>query len=71
MFTSHYANIKDQLPFFNGSGSNHIVDLFTKAGLKNISVDNLEKLKEFENKNRSLAYRIANKPSLFLALGEK
>ena len=71
MFTSYYANIKDRLPFFDGSGSNHIVDLFTKAGLKNISVDNLEKLKEFENENRSLAYRIANKPSLFLALGEK
>ena len=44
MFTSYYANIKDRLPFFDGSGSNHIVDLFTKAGLKNISVDNLEKL---------------------------
>jgi len=49
MFTSHYANIKDQLPFFDGSASNNIVDL----------------------KNRSLTYRIANKPSLFLALGEK
>jgi len=71
LFMSYYAKIKDQLPFFDGSGSNYIVDLFTEAGLKNISLDNLEKLKEFENKNRSLAYRIANKPSLFLALGEK
>ena len=71
MFMSYYANIIDQLPFFDGSGSNHIVDLFTEVGLKNVSVDNLEKLKQFENKNRSLAYRIANKPSLFLALGEK
>ena len=71
MFMSYYANIRDQLPFFDGSASNNIVDLFTEAGLKNISVDNLEKLKQFENKNRSLAYRIANKPSLFLALGEK
>lgn len=71
MFTSHYANIKDQLPFFDGSASDNIVDLFTEAGLKNISVNNLEKLKEFESKNRSLVYRIANKPSLFLALGEK
>ena len=71
MFTRYYAKIQDQLPFFDGSASNNIVDLFTKAGLTNISVDNLEKLKEFENKNRSLAYRIANKPSLFLALGEK
>ncbi len=71
MFRSYYGGIRDQLPFFDGSGSDHIVDLFAKAGLKNISVDNLEKLKQFENKNRSLAYRIANKPSLFLALGEK
>ena len=71
MFTSYYSKIKDELPFFNGNASNNIVDLFTEAGLKNISVDNLERLKEFENKNRSLAYRIANKPSLFLALGEK
>jgi len=71
MFTRYYAKIQDQLPFFDGSASNNIVDLFTEAGLTNISVDNLEELKEFENKNRSLAYRIANKPSLFLALGEK
>lgn len=71
MFMNYYAKIQDQLPFFDGSASNNVVDLFTEAGLKNISVDNLEKLKEFENKNRSLSYRIANKPSLFLALGEK
>lgn len=71
LFTNYYSKINNQLPFFDGSASNNIVDLFTEAGLKNISVNNLEKLKEFEKQNRSLAYRIANKPSLFLALGEK
>ncbi|MGP8320263.1 MAG: class I SAM-dependent methyltransferase [Methanosarcinaceae archaeon] len=71
MFTSHYAKIKYQLPFYNGSKPNDVVDIFTEAGLKNISVDNLEKLKQFENENRSLSYKISNKPSLFLALGNK
>ena len=71
MFMSYYNDIRDQLPFFDGSGSDHIVDRFTKAGLKNIAVDNLEELKQFKNKNRSLAYQITNKQSLFLALGEK
>ncbi|HJH31769.1 MAG TPA: class I SAM-dependent methyltransferase [Methanosarcinaceae archaeon] len=71
MFMSHYARIKSQFPFFNGSAPNDVIDIFAEAGLKNISVDNLEKLKRFENKNRSLSYKISNKPSLFLALGEK
>ena len=71
MFMRYYTNIRDQLPFFDRNTSNNIVDLFTKAGLKNISVDHLEGPKQCENKNISLAYRIANKPYLFLALGEK
>jgi hypothetical protein len=45
--------------------------LFAGAGLKNVSVNNLEKLREFENKNTSLSYKVANNPSLFMALGEK
>ena len=71
MFTSHYATIKDQLPFFNGITPNDVVDLFTEVGLKKISVNNLEKLRDFETKNRPLSYKIANSPYLFLALGEK
>ncbi len=71
MFTSYYATIKDQLPFFNGITPNEVVDLFTEVGLKKISVNNLEKLRDFETKNRPLPYKIANKPYLFLALGEK
>jgi len=71
MFMSHYATIKDQLPFFNGITPNDVVDLLTEVGLRNISVNNLEKLREFETKNRPLSYKIANKPYLFLALGEK
>ena len=71
MFTSHYATIKDQLPFFNGITPNDVVDLFTEVGLKKITVNNLEKLRAFETKNRPLPYKIANKPYLFLALGEK
>jgi len=34
-------------------------------------VNNLEKLRDFETKNRPLSYKIANSPYLFLALGEK
>jgi ubiquinone/menaquinone biosynthesis C-methylase UbiE len=71
MFMSHYATIKDQLPFFNGITPNNVVDLLTEVGLRNISVNNLEKLREFETKNRPLSYKIANKPYLFLAFGEK
>ena len=71
MFTSYYATIKDQLPFFNGITPNDVVDLFTEVGLKKITVNNLEKLRAFETKNRPLSYKIANKPYLFLALGEK
>jgi ubiquinone/menaquinone biosynthesis C-methylase UbiE len=71
MFMSHYATIKDQLPFFNGITPNDVVDLLTEVGLRNISVNNLEKLREFETKNRPVSYKIANKPYLFLALGEK
>ena len=71
MFMSYYVKIKDQLPFFNGGAPNDVVDLFTEVGLKNISVNNLEKLREFEIKNSALSYRIANNPSLFLALGVK
>ncbi len=71
MFTSYYATIKDQLPFFNGITPNDVVDLFTEVGLKKITVNNLEKLRDFETKNRPLPYKIANKPYLFLALGEK
>jgi len=47
------------------------LNLLSKAGLKNITLNNLEKLEKFEIENRSLAYRVANKPSLYLALGEK
>jgi hypothetical protein len=68
MFTSHYATIKDQLPFFNGITPNDVVDLFTEVGLKKISVNNLEKLREFETKNRPLSYKIASSPYLFLAI---
>lgn len=71
MFTSHYATIKDQLPFFNGITPNDVVNIFTEVGLKKISVNNLEKLRDFETKNRPVPYKIANKPYLFLALGEK
>lgn len=71
LFTSHYDRIKNRLPFFSGSTPDDVVDLFSKAGLKNISLDNLEELEKFETENRPLAYRIANKPSLYLALGEK
>lgn len=71
MFSSYYATIKAQLPFFNGITPNDVVDLFTEVGLKKISVNNLEKLRAFETKNRPLPYKIANKPYLFLALGEK
>ncbi len=71
LFTSHYDNIKDRLPFFNGSTPDNVIDLFSEAGLKNISLNHLEELEKFEIKNRSLAYRVANKPSLYLALGEK
>ena len=55
----------------NGSTPGDVVDLFAGAGLKNVSVNNLEKLREFENKNTSLPYKVANNPSLFMALGEK
>ncbi|HJH30546.1 MAG TPA: class I SAM-dependent methyltransferase [Methanosarcinaceae archaeon] len=71
LFTSHYDSIKDRLQFFYGSTPDNVIDLFSKAGLKNISMNNLEELEKFETKNRPLAYRIANKPSLYLAIGEK
>ncbi len=70
-FMGYYARIKDQLPFFNGSTPGDVVNLFAGAGLKNVSVNNLEKLREFENKNTSLSYKVANNPALFMALGEK
>ncbi|RZN36120.1 MAG: class I SAM-dependent methyltransferase [Methanosarcinales archaeon] len=70
-FMGYYARIKDQLPFFNGSTPGDIANLFAGAGLKNVSVNNLEKLREFENKNTSLSYKVSNTPSLFMALGEK
>ncbi|RZN40937.1 MAG: hypothetical protein EF813_03070 [Methanosarcinales archaeon] len=34
MFMSYYDGIRDQLPFFDGIWSDHIVDLFTNTGLK-------------------------------------
>ena len=70
-FTSYYSKIKDQLPFFSGSDPDAVVNLFSGVGLKNVSVNLLEQLREFENKNRSISYNIANNPSLFMALGEK
>ncbi len=70
-FTSHYSKIKDQLPFFSGSDPVDVANLFSGVGLKNISVNHLERIREFENKNRSISYNIANNPSLFMALGEK
>ncbi len=70
-FTSYYSGIKDQLPFFSGSDPDAVTNLFSGAGLMNVSVDRLEQLREFENKNRSISYNIANNPSLFMALGEK
>ena len=71
MFMSHYAKIKDKLPFFNGTTPNEVVDMFYEVGLKNILVNSLEELREFEKKSTALSYKIANRPSLFLALGEK
>ena len=70
-FASCYSKIKDQLPFFSESDPDDVANLFSEVGLKNISVNRLEKLREFENKNRSISYNIANNPSLFMALGEK
>ncbi len=70
-FTSCYSKIKDQLPFFIGSDPDEVANLFSGVGLTNISVNHLEKLREFENKNRSISYNIANNPSIFMALGEK
>jgi ubiquinone/menaquinone biosynthesis C-methylase UbiE len=70
-FTSYYSKIKDQLPFFSGSDPDDVANLFSEVGLTNISVNRLERLREFENKNRSISYNIANNPSLFMALGEK
>ncbi len=70
-FTSYYSKIKDQLPFFSGSDPDDVASLFSEVGLTNISVNRLERLREFENKNRSISYNIANNPSLFMALGEK
>ena len=70
-FTSYYSKIKDQLPFFSGSDPDDVANLFSGVGLTNVSVNHLEQLREFENKNRSLSYNIANNPSLFMALGEK
>ncbi|MEA3324083.1 MAG: methyltransferase domain-containing protein [Euryarchaeota archaeon] len=70
-FTSYYSKIKDQLPFFSGSDPDDVANLFSKVGLTNVSVNRLERLMEFENKNRSISYNIANNPSLFMALGEK
>lgn len=71
MFMRYYAKIKDQLPFFNGSVPDDVVYMFNEVGLKNISVNHLEQLSECEKRNASLSYKIANHPSLFLALGEK
>lgn len=71
VFTSYYARVKDQLPFFSGSNPDAVVDMFNEVGLKNVSVDNLEKIRAYENENACLSYKIANNPSLFMALGEK
>lgn len=60
IFERYYSNIKYNLPFFVGSTPDAVVDLFTVVGLRNVSVNRLERLREFENE-----------PSLFLALGEK
>jgi hypothetical protein len=52
--------------FFNGSTPGDLVVLFTRAGLKNVSINNLKtilkKLREFENKNTSFSYKVANNP---------
>ena len=60
IFERYYSDIKYNLPFFVGSTPDAVVDLFTGGGLRNVSVNRLERLREFENE-----------PSLFLALGEK
>ncbi|HIE31073.1 MAG TPA: class I SAM-dependent methyltransferase [Methanosarcinales archaeon] len=60
IFERYYYNIRCKLPLFVGSTPEDVADLFTGVGLRNVSVDHLERLREFENK-----------PSLFLALGEK
>jgi len=69
--TNQFGGDTDQLPFFSGSDPDDVANLFSGVGLTNVSVNRLEKLREFENKNRSISYNIANNPSLFMALGEK
>ena len=70
-FGRFYNPIKHDLPLFSKISPSRLRVLFEEAGLKNILIDRLEGVNDFNKRHSYLYYRVAYKDPVFLVAGEK